>query len=276
MDTARGSGAPVACTASAWVVPEDPFELIAKALGPPWEGPVATQLRFLPVQWQRQPPVAIVGPCPPPEPLDPEHRTGAGSADSAGSDRTVPGAGSMWQHDVVRCPRSDNDCILVHRFTLGAVVADRINARLVELAASELRKAGGAETDYQASNVGGHHSSRNLFAWPSVQATGLAVLISAAVDAVVASEAQANSAQGRATDATGTRPAVEVDEAWLNVLEAGGWNTLCVLPCHPATYGEGTHCSASCVGRPHDSSMVCNHLQAYTSRVCLQWRLLCQ
>ena len=129
-----------------WLEMEDPFELLANAIGPPWEDELESSCRLRAATWQ---PVT-------------------GSA--------------AWAHDVLHCARSPQEgglfpCFCVHRFVLRDGTAAPLNAALLALARRELV---GTKSE-SASNIGGHHSSRDLCDWPAVQAMGLPALLADAV-----------------------------------------------------------------------------------------------
>ena len=129
-----------------WLEMEDPFELLANAIGPPWEDELESSCRLRAATWQ---PVT-------------------------GSD--------VWEHSVLHCARSPQEgglfpCFCVHRFVLRDGTAAPLNAALLALARRELV---GTKSE-SASNIGGHHSSRDLCDWPAVQAMGLPALLADAL-----------------------------------------------------------------------------------------------
>ena len=131
-----------------WLEMEDPFELLANAIGPPWEDELESTCRLRAATWQ----------------------PATGSACQRLSESSSP----AWEHDVLHCARSPQEdglfpCFCIHRFVLRDGVAAPLNAALRELARRELE---GTKSE-AASNIGGHHSSRDLCEWPAVQARQL-------------------------------------------------------------------------------------------------------
>ena len=238
-----------------WLEMEDPFELLANAIGPPWEDELESSCRLRATTWQ---PVT-------------------------GSD--------VWEHTVLHCARSREEgglfpCFCVHRFVLHDGVAATLNAALLALARRELV---GTKSE-AASNIGGHHSSRDLCEWPAVQAMGLPALLAdalrlaaeaTAAELVAAAAAEltddgksiqtpscVNTVDALQTDATGragadkprgadetrssgceAEDAAEGEaaaawlphEAWLNCLTSGDWN---VLHTHPGCSFSGCYYAA--------------------------------
>lgn len=169
--------------------PDDPFELLAKSIGPPWEDTgLDAEHQLRPVQTE--------------------------AVDVA--------AGSAWErHEQVLCPRcpgEDNGaypCFAVHRLTRGPDAA-QLNEKLRAIADTLDDTTADA-----ASTVGGLHSSRDLCTWPAVRSAELPALLASAVAVAV----------GCTTD-------IAVNEAWLNSLDRGGWNT---LHTHPGSQLSGVY-----------------------------------
>ena len=169
--------------------PDDPFELLAKSIGPPWEAELEAEHQLRPAHLET---VDVT-------------------------------AGSGWErHERLLCPRCPGDdgaypCFAVHRLTHGPGAASLLNEKLRAIADT----LDGATAE-AASTVGGWHSSRDLCTWPAACSAELPALLASAVDL----------AAGRA--ATN----VAVDEAWLNSLDRGGWNT---LHTHPGSVLSGVY-----------------------------------
>lgn len=241
-----------------WLELEDSFELLGKAMLAPWDGDIESGIITHPAAWDDLGPASHASPwrhavmcCARPPLAD----------SSASAPPTLTGE-----------PLGQLGCIYLHRFTLETDVAEPLNRWLHDLASREVEQ-GHADA---ASNVGGFHSRRDLWARPEVQSSGLTQLISGAVDRAAHVEAallagagseaagQVAEAVGQAQvaggapsthgqssyescvseadppPAPGAEPAVE---AWLNVLKAGNWNTLHTHPgstfsatCDPTTW----------------------------------------
>ena len=253
-----------------WLEMEDPFELLANAIGPPWEDELESTCRLRAATWQ----------------------PATGSACQRLSELSSP----AWEHDVLHCARSPQEdglfpCFCVHRFVLRDGIAAPLNAALRKLARRELD---GTKSE-AASNIGGHHSSRDLCEWPAVQAMGLPALLADALrlaaeataaelvaaaaaeraddgggaaetadslqtDAAARAEAGAGATPDGPRRADGTRSggckAEEADEgdataawvpheAWLNCLTSGDWN---VLHTHPGSSFSGCYYAADGAG----------------------------
>ena len=105
---------------------------------------------------------------------------------------------ASWVHQVVWCTRPDDGGrVCVHLFTPHATAekeATRRRRTLEELACNawdSSRTAAGIDDSASASNVGGHHSARNLFSDEAVIASGLPTALHDAVHHAAAVEAAA-------------------------------------------------------------------------------------
>ena len=204
-----------------WLDMEDPFELLAKAIAPPWEPGLESAYSLRPATWQP----------------------------ALGSDD--------WEHEVMQCTRAQRDedgmhpCFCVHRFVLRQDAATRLNAAMRGLAEQALDGSAPSET---ASTVGGYHSSRDLCDWPAARKAGLPCLLASAVQLAARAAAQAQTGGEGAASGDPVGAPVEArasvvadsasppDEAWLNCLGDGGWN---VLHTHPgATFSGAYYVSA--------------------------------
>ena len=252
-----------------WLEMEDPFELLANAIGPPWEDELESSCRLRAATWQ---PVTGSRAC-----------------------QRLSESSSAWEHEVLHCARSPQEgglfpCFCVHRFVLRDGVAAPLNAALLALARRELV---GTKSE-AASNIGGHHSSRDLCEWPAVQAMGLPALLADALrlaaEATAAELVAAAAAEGADDDADGSAETVDLlqtdataraeagagaapdelrradetrsggckaedgctagreaaaawlpHEAWINCLTSGEWN---VLHTHPGCSFSGCYYAA--------------------------------
>lgn len=113
-----------------WLTLDDPFELLAKAIGPPWEPGTLESARLEPVAWHRL------------------------EGDDA------------WEHQCAWCARGRGGSVCVHRLRLRGDAAE-INESLSRLVDEELAGADAAEA---ASNIGGRHSRRDLWRRPGFEA----------------------------------------------------------------------------------------------------------
>ena len=131
-----------------WLELDDPFELMARAIAPPWgDEPLDSTARLQPAAWRS---------------VECEWAT----------------------HDVIDCPRDADTAICIHRLTLPGPLSEPLNASLLAVSMrafdDEARQAGGAGRQRDAdaaSNIGGFHSSRDLCDWPAVQETGLCEIL---------------------------------------------------------------------------------------------------
>ena len=168
---------------SMWLEMDDPFELLANAIGPPWEEELESSCRLRAATWQ-------------------------------------PVTGSEeWEHEVLHCARAPQEsglfpCFYVHRFSLRDGAATSLNAALLALARRELADTSRSES---ASNIGGHHSSRDLCEWPAVQAMGLPALLASALrlaaDATTAGRVAVAAAEHTDADDDGTVDSLPMDAA---------------------------------------------------------------
>jgi len=141
----------------AWLLLDDPFELIAKAIGPEWE-----------------------------EELDSPIRTRAARWISVGSARPSANEFEGWEHDFVACPRTDGKHVCVHRLRLRA--PGDMNRALLAWADAEACTV----VSEQASNAGGgFHSDRDIGSRAAVRSTRLLPLLEQACVAVADAEATA-------------------------------------------------------------------------------------
>ena len=118
-----------------------------------------------------------------------------------------------WDHHVVWCQRPEGS-VAIHRFTPRHSDADML-ASLADLARQEMAECGGHFDT--ASNIGGFHGERNLWARSAVQQSPLPAVIGSAVT-------QASQLEARCLNRLPitTTP----DEAWFNMLKPGSWNQL--------------------------------------------------
>ena len=201
-----------------WLTLEQPFELMGRSLAPPWEAmPREMPFELAPVAWAAPP---------------------AADSDEA------------WEHMVTWCERPDDGGrVAIHRFTPrdnSASACDRPRANAAAAAAAACEASGDplllaalerlavddskqvkpidddALSALAASNVGGHHSTRDVFDRLEVQATGLPAATRVAVERAAKAEA---AALGRAPFALAAAA-----ECWFNMLPPSGWNTLHTHP----------------------------------------------
>jgi len=141
---------------AAWLKLDDPFELLARAIAPPWGNEPLEEAPLKPASWRR---------------VECEWAT----------------------HDVLDCPRDAATAICIHRLTLPASLSEPLNSDLLAVStrAFEDDSGAGRQRDADAaSNIGGFHSSRDLCDWPSVQEAGLGEMLGRAARACAKAEAE--------------------------------------------------------------------------------------
>ena len=186
------------CAAATWLELDDGFELMAKAIGPPWEAGLESEWRKRAVGWEQ-----------------------ARREDL------------NWEHRWTRCRRQGGDGeVLIHRFTQRATALDMC-AELSRQAMEDLRQCqeDGTAAAMAASNVGGFHSARDLWSRSAFQATGLPSLLIHAVELAACAEGAVLGRPGIPVTAAGGGNLSGL-EAWWNVLSNGAWNTLHTHPGH--------------------------------------------
>ena len=192
------------------LVPVDPFDLLAKALIPPWTEPVASS-------------------CPCASSTAVPFFESAMVGDDVGSsstlDSTFTSASASASHHVHRCLRPtptlelDADTtaattaattastassasppppppcrVHIHRFTLfpaSPLKRAALANALTDLALSREARDRAHQPEDASSNVGGYHSDRDLWSWPGVAALGLHDVLAAAVNRCAAYDAAA-------------------------------------------------------------------------------------
>lgn len=174
-----------------WLSLDDPFELLGRALGPPWETLDASS----------------------------SHQLNAVSWMDSGSD-------GAYRHTYTWCERPDGGGhVCVHHFSpCEPTQVDELLTELRRLARADCaaERRTHQDADLSASNVNGHHSDRNVFNRADVLATGLPDLLQRVAQRAAHLEAME---LGRAP------LAVHMSEAWYNVLSVpSGWNTLHTHP----------------------------------------------
>lgn len=147
-----------------WLYLDDPFELLAKAMGPDWEPGLESPLRTRPARWASAIPSTDAAKDPATGVEEPAGGAGSGS-EAGGRDAASAAASSEeWEHDWLPCVRADGGRIFVHRLRLRGCEA--MNGALLSFAEDE---ALGAASE-QASNAGGgYHSDRSLHTRAAVQ-----------------------------------------------------------------------------------------------------------
>ena len=151
-----------------------------------------------------------------------------------GGSGTLGDGTSGWAHHVARCPRNDGE-ILVHRLSPALGVQqhelDAVHGRLLEQVLAE-RAASDAEMEaaQRASNIGGFHGARDLWARPAFEATGLPSRLIDAVQRARAAEAAAMERPPLDLPSLCPTDAADTPEAWFNALPAEGWNALHTHP----------------------------------------------
>ena len=189
---------------SSWCEFDDPLSLLQQAAVDPWQGDIGDRYTASAVDWQ---------------PVD---------------------STAQWNHEVAWCNRPGGGAIAIHRFSPHPGQEASMRASLDEISAlarqemeAHARRGGDAGGDDSASNVGGFHGERDLFERHATQRSSLPTLIGGAVQQAAQAEA---TALGRAPIPT------TPDEAWFNVLRAGGYNK---LHTHPgSTYSGVMYVSA--------------------------------
>lgn len=157
----------------------------------------------------------------------------------------APPQAAAWRHRVVRCERrlAGRACFLnVHLLRLeDRGLARRLNAFLTDLA---LRKEG-EDGGCSRSNVGGFHSTDDLWGWPEMQACALPALVDAAVGQVREHERRLRAERDPSAlppDVSAAAAAVTArsphGEAWLNVSRGDNWNH---LHTHPGASFSGCY-----------------------------------
>ena len=213
-----------AADACRWLVLFDGgFELLAKAISPPWGDRLQSGGR--PAEWA---PAEPCGACGPPPASGWEHRWLRC--------RRSNGDGAVMIHHLVRRADAEELCTLLRRLAAEEAAATEEEAASQYAVAPAILagetsagvQAGSAaaavSTSRSASNVGGFHGTRDLWTRPSFAACGAARLLRDAVELAACAEGAA----------LGRPPLALCDdertEAWFNQLPAGGWNTLHTHP----------------------------------------------
>ncbi len=133
---------------------EDSFEILAKAMSSPWNGPIESSFTSRPIQWEQ--------------------------------------AGKIGKltHYVTRCARSNASCelcfICLHRLVLDHHESEDVNATMEMLSLNEDLRC----QEDAASNIGGYHSMRNLLMWKEVASSPLPGLLENAIDIVTKWDAE--------------------------------------------------------------------------------------
>ena len=148
----------------AWLHLDDPFELLAKAMGPTWEAGLESPLRTRPARWAS----ALRSTNPAQDPASVVEETvgvrGDGSEEGGRDAASASASAEEWEHEWLPCVRADGSRIFVHRLRLRGCAA--MNSQLLSFAEDE---ALGASSE-NASNAGGsYHSDRSLHTRASVQ-----------------------------------------------------------------------------------------------------------
>ena len=135
---------------------DDPYELLAAAIGPPWPtSGLETEWREDVVCWLRA----------------------HGDED--------------WIHEHVWVPREDGGEVCIHRFSPRGDMAQLISGLEDHVMAELAPQLGPGRNGESASTVGGHHSERDVWSLPVFAQTRLPELISAAVGMAASLEADA-------------------------------------------------------------------------------------
>ena len=177
-----------------WLSMSDPFELLAKAISPPWDGqPLESTVTIKPVQWEEGAPSQVE--------LE-----------------------ACWHHRVARCTRADGE-VLIHHLSMREVVNGvpraAFLAQLSSAARREAEQQAAAEQapSERASNVGGFHGARDLWTRPDfVSCSAPAHFLCAVKLAAIA--------EGNALARAPLWCPHDDIECWFNHLPPGGWNTL--------------------------------------------------
>ena len=171
------------------LVPVDPFDLLAKALIPPWTEPVASSCPVIssttiPFERERASTLAStsnsastsasashhVYRCLRPTPtLELDANTTASTASTAAA-ANIPQPPCM---------------VHIHRFTLfpaSPLKRAALANAITDLALSREARDRAHQPEDASSNVGGYHSDRDLWSWPGVAALGLHDVLAAAVN----------------------------------------------------------------------------------------------
>ena len=148
----------------AWLHLDDPFELLAKAMGPEWEAGLDSPLCTRPARWAS----ALRSTNPTQDPASVVEETvgvrGDGSEEGGRDAACASASAEEWEHEWLPCVRADGSRIFVHRLRLRGGAA--MNSQLLSFAEDE---ALGASSE-NASNAGGsYHSDRSLHTRASVQ-----------------------------------------------------------------------------------------------------------
>ena len=225
---------------SRWLDLDDPFELLASAIAPPWAGTLVSKGTTSPADgWEELP---LQSEC------------------------------DEWSHSALWVPRPSGGTdaggrVCVHRFRPRRSADARRRCEQVAALVDDEMKQSSQEGDGSASNVNGaYHSARDLWSRPAFAATGLPEALRAAADRANSFEAQAI---GR-----DPLPLAQTPEAWFNALpqgstgseagqSPGGWNTLhthpgCSFACAyfvaSSVSGSSPEVSGGGEGQPADSS----------------------
>ena len=199
-----------------WLSMDDPFELLAKAISPPWESGLQSSVAMQPVRWE----------------------------EGATSSR------DCWHHRVARCCRGDGE-LLIHHLTHVHAGAESFRAQLSSAARQEEQTAAAEQdTPERASNVGGFHGARDLWTRPSFAACSAPESLRRAVELAAIAEGAALARPPMRL------PPDDTPEAWFNHLPPGGWNTLHNHPGRTFSLvyfvadGKGGQCAAD--DAPHE------------------------
>jgi hypothetical protein len=139
----------------------------------------------------------------------------------------LPSRGVL-EHEVLRARRGQDAYINLHRFRLPAQAGSAdLNQFLTSLALRKERESAGCNR----SNVGGWHSSDDLWRWPEMDGEHgrrVADVLQSALLQVEEYETQVACEMGGSATESAERAVYEqqmhTQEAWLNVSRAGNWN----------------------------------------------------
>jgi hypothetical protein len=152
----------------AWLHLDDPFELLAKAMGPEWEPGLESPLRTRPARWASALPSTDAAKAPETGVEEPVGVVGDSSEVGGRDVARTSSSAEEWEHEWLPCLRADGRRIFVHRLRLRKCGA--MNSALLSFAEDEALVA----SSEQASNAGGgYHSDRSLHTRAAVQVLAL-------------------------------------------------------------------------------------------------------